>query len=177
MRYARLRMAVCSLLVALAAHRTARAGPSIANPRHANEHFDIPDSSHVERSEFGILFGTPAGFNLEAGYWPHPKWGLRASGLYWGAGLAGFQGNLCYTIGRRARRREALALVAGSLASNGETWSYGGVAFDWNVAPLYLEAGIVLGSGKLKVFANDGPNAALIVQLGLMGGGGVLGPR
>jgi hypothetical protein len=185
-RRARVAGFLCALAIAAAAvahagpsissPRTSPRGTSVANPRHANARFDA-DSAYVRKSEFGVLFGTPAGLNAEFGWWPGPRVGYRVSGLYLGRSLTGVQGNLCVTLARHARRREALALVGGWLGSNEDDFRYGGVAFDWNVAPLYLEFGLVVGSGDLEIFQDEGWQPTLIAQLGLMVGGGVFGPR
>ena len=164
------------LLAALAAD--AHAGASIGDPRRPNSHFDVSDSTAVKRAEFGILFGTPSAFNLEVGWWPQPRWGVRASGLFLGENLHGIQGNFCWTLARSLRRREAVAVIGGSIGSNFEAWNYGGVAFDWNLAPLFAEVGFVAGHGSLAFFGDAKvPSSAILVQVGLMGGGGVLGPR
>lgn len=168
---------LCAAVAMLAAAAgRAHAGASIANPRRENPRFDVPDSAHVAKSEFGLLLGTPAGLNLEAGYWPAPKWGVRVSGLYRGREFSGVQGNFCWTVGRNGRRRESVALVGGSIQHSGESWSYGGLAFDWNVSAFFLEGGLVVGDGDLS-FGRGNSHVQLILQLGLMGGGGVLGPR
>jgi len=179
MRGAR-RLAVLGATLALLAVAAAEShsGPSIGDPRRANARFDLPDSTHVKTAEFGILFGTPAGFNLEAGWWPDPKWGVRASGLSLGPNLHGVQGNLCWTFARSYRRRAALALIAGTIGSNHDEWNYGGVAFDWNLAPLFAEVGFVGGHGTLAFLGGSRvPRTAILIQVGIMGGGGVLGPR
>jgi len=161
------------LVAGLTTH--ALAATRIASPRDSSRVFDRPDSLLHATSEFGILFGTPSLVNLEAGYWPHRVFGARISGFYWGGEVGGFQGNLCVTVTRGRRSRLTLGPVAGRLFGSNGQWTYGGLAWDWNRAPMFLEVGWVYGSGDLRFFEDT--HLGLLFQVGLMGGGGVIGPR
>lgn len=156
----------------------ASASTRISNPRSADPKIDRPDSLLFARSEFGVLLGSPAILNVEAGFWPHRIWGVRASGFYWGGRLGAFQGNLCMTLGRRRLGRHALALVGGAIhGDDNKSWVYGGLAWDANWGPLFTEFGQVIGRGNLLTGRDEPLRPALILQIGLMGGGGLIGPR
>jgi len=159
-------------LVILACALPAAGGPTIATPREPNAKFD---SMAVEKREMGIVFGSPAAVNLEAGYWPDPIVGVRASGMFYGTQFWGAQGNLCFTVHRRAYSRLALALIGGTHQENRTYWNYGGVAVDWNAHSFYAELGPVILSSNDSNFSDR--RAAVVAQIGIMGGGGVLGPR
>jgi hypothetical protein len=68
-----------------------------------------------------------------------------------------------------------VAPIVGMFASDGKGWTYGGLALDWNTGPLFLEAGLVAGSGDFPGLENQQFSA--VGKLGIMGGGGILGPR
>jgi hypothetical protein len=95
--------------------------------------------------------------------------------MFFGTGYWGVQGNLCFTVYRGRHSRVALAAIGGTHQESNTHWRYGGVAADWNVAPLFFELGPVGLSSNESNF-ND-RHFAIVAQVGLMGGGGVLGPR
>jgi len=163
-----------ALLLALGSPE-ARAGARIGEPRQPNPRFDTGDSTRVRRSELGLTFGTPAGFNLEAGWWPDPIFGGRVSGLYLGPGWLGVQGAACVTISRGRRSRLALVLAAGETRSYDESFRYLGPGVAVNAGPLFFENGVAWSSGDLFSVRRNHP--VLYLQVGLLGGGGILGPR
>ena len=153
----------------------ANAGPTISMPRTSNERFDKPDSTTVDRRELGIVFGSPAAVNLEVGYWLGPIVGVRTSGMFYGKQFWGAQANLCFTVRRRANSRLALALIGGTHQEYRKYWNYGGVAVDWNSHSFFGELGPVILSTDYSNVTDR--HAAVVAQIGILGGGGVLGPR
>ncbi len=153
------------------------AGSRVAEPRAENRKFDEDEASRVRRFESGVLIGTPSLINLQLGWWGHPKLGVRASGLYWGDGLSGYQGAFCYTVARGRHTRAALAAVAGSISTGRSVeWNYAGLATDVNAGAMFFEFGLVIGEGILHS-GTDRTSLGIVAQLGLLGGGGIAGPR
>lgn len=171
----RLRLAAAIAALLLLIPMVTRGGTPVAEPRRPNATFDLPDSLNVKESEFGIVLGFPAVFNVEAGYWPDPIFGVRASGMTFGRRLTGLQGNLCFTVFRGRHTRGALAVVGGVIDTDTDGWKYAGLALDANAGPLFGELSVARGRGDLLSYAHK--RLAVTFQLGLMGGGGILGPR
>ena len=169
-------LAAALLVAAVGLPSPGQAGASIAHPRERVLLADRPDSSEVQRFEFGFLLGTPSEANLEWGWWTDPRWGFRVSGMYFGVAGSGVQANLCRTLQRARRTRSSLALVAGTMHVHPDSWNYAGAAVDLNLSSLFLEAGFIYWSGTDR-FREHRSGPGLVIQLGIMNGGGLRGPR
>lgn len=113
-------------------------------------------------SEFGGVFGTPAGLNFVVGaHWP--AIGVRLSGAYWGHALSGIQVGIPYTFASNANTTHSVGLIAGTsflslpttqMTYYGTTttytdnyWTSVGAAYDLNAGGFALQVGLTVGTG------------------------------
>ncbi|MDP4200981.1 MAG: hypothetical protein Q8922_13120 [Bacteroidota bacterium] len=99
--------------------------------------------------EFGLTIGTPAMFNVVAGYFGR-RAGVRFSGLYLG-GISGFQLGIPINITRSENTSQDISLLLATTMTHQQIEHdfYGiGPAYELNSAGFYLELGFLFGELK-----------------------------
>ncbi len=120
----------------------------------------LRDLRDVAYPELGISLGTPAGFNVSAGYWFGPL-GIRAGGMAYGAQLSGIQGNVGVKLSDNPNRSHVLSLVFGTSQVEAKSWTYGGIVYNLNLSGFFLEIGLSAGHGAYT-------SPQLVAQIGYM---------
>lgn len=98
-------------------------------------------------TEFGLVAGTPSGLNLLLGQW-FDRWGLRASGMIYGANMRGIQLYAGFEFWRHRNHRYCIGLVGGTWHDTHNNWRFVGPAYDLYIGDFFVEFGVSWGKGS-----------------------------
>jgi hypothetical protein len=95
--------------------------------------------------ELGITFGMPSILNFACGIWSGPV-GLRISGMYWGRGFSGFQGNLGFKP--NDTDEPAITLLGGLVHTDDSflghhSYTFVGLGLEYNLHGFFLQLGVM----------------------------------
>ena len=101
--------------------------------------------------ELGVTLGTPAGLNINVGWWGDESFPLlaRLSGMYYGSLSKGVQGEVGWAFDTDGAFKQfvAAAGLTASIGNNPVTWTGAGPVYGINWHGLSAELGITFGSG------------------------------
>ncbi len=91
--------------------------------------------------EIGIAALMPAAPSLAIAY-TSDKWGIRATGMYWGRNTSGYQLTTKYAFGGKNDHSHWLGVVGGESQDPGCDYFYVGPAYEFRYKRFYAEGGI-----------------------------------
>ena len=110
------------------------------------------EPSPGNHSELGVAVGTPAFLNIIVGQW-FDQWGLRVSGMTYGANMRGIHLYAGFEFIRDGDHRHCIGLMGGTWHYTHNDWKFLGPAYDLYIGGFFMEFGI--GWGKGTYMANQ----------------------
>ena len=103
-------------------------------------------SDFGNHTELGITTGTPTWLNLVVGQW-FDQWGVRVSGMTYGANARGIQLFAGFEFIRDENHRHCFGLAGGTWHYTHNDWKFLGPAYDLYIGGFFMEFGIAWGRG------------------------------
>ena len=110
--------------------------------------------------ELGITLGTPSGLNLAGGGW-NGRFGVRATGMFYGPSFYGFQTTLGFKLLDDPKTLHSVGLAFGTFRWEFDDWTSVGAVYNTNFRGFFLETGLEVGRG-------DFSSPQFVLQIGYM---------